>query len=228
MIRLGRPSPAMVVACIALVLALGGTGYAAIKLPKNSVGTPQIKKNAVTSAKVKDGSLTKSDFKAGSLPAGAKGDPGTKGDPGAKGETGAKGDKGDKGDTGSLSIPQATLASGQTLVGAFGLGGPNGAANDVFETPISFQIPLATSPTVEVVQEGGAATANCPGSHTNPQAVGGYLCLYVGYADQTDANGVRVYGTDGSNEFRWGGVVYIKALSTLGPEASGTWAVTAP
>ena len=34
------PSPAMVVACAALTVALGGTGYAAIKLPRNSVGTP--------------------------------------------------------------------------------------------------------------------------------------------------------------------------------------------
>ncbi len=33
------PSPAMVVACVALTVALGGTGYAAIKLPRNSVGT---------------------------------------------------------------------------------------------------------------------------------------------------------------------------------------------
>ena len=36
---------------------LGGTGYAALKLPRNSVGSVQIKKSAVTSAKVKDGSL---------------------------------------------------------------------------------------------------------------------------------------------------------------------------
>jgi hypothetical protein len=218
----------MVVACIALVLSLGGTGYAALKLPKNSVGSAQIKKNAVTAAKVKNGSLTKSDFKAGQLTPGPKGDKGDTGAGGAQGQQGAKGDKGDKGDNGSLTIPSSSLASGQTLVGAFGMGGPNGAANDPFETPISFQIPLAVSPTVEVVQEGGAPTAHCPGSPTSPQAAAGYWCLYVGYADQTDANGVRVYGTDGSNEFRWGGVAYIKALSTLGPEASGTWAVTAP
>jgi hypothetical protein len=218
----------MVVACIALVLSLGGTGYAALKLPKNSVGSAQIKKNAVTSAKVKNGSLTKSDFKTGQLTAGPKGDKGDTGAQGAQGVQGQKGDKGDKGDNGSLVIPTSTLASGQTLVGAFGVGGAGGNANDVHESPVSFQIPLAASPTVEVVQEGGAPTANCPGSPTNPQAAAGYWCLYVGYADQTNANGVRVYGTDGSNEFRWGGVVYIKALGTSGPEASGTWAVKAP
>jgi hypothetical protein len=43
----------MVVACIALTVALGGTSYAAIKLPKNSVGAKQLKKNAVSRIKVK-------------------------------------------------------------------------------------------------------------------------------------------------------------------------------
>lgn len=46
------PSPAMVVACAALTVALGGTGYAAIKLPRNSVGTPQLRKNAVVASKL--------------------------------------------------------------------------------------------------------------------------------------------------------------------------------
>jgi hypothetical protein len=51
--RLRAPSPAMVVACIALAIALSGAGYAAVKLPANSVGAKQLKKNAVTSIKVK-------------------------------------------------------------------------------------------------------------------------------------------------------------------------------
>jgi hypothetical protein len=46
------PSPAMVVACVALTVALGGTGYAAIKLPRNSVGTAQLRKNAVVATKL--------------------------------------------------------------------------------------------------------------------------------------------------------------------------------
>src|SRR5215510_12888042 len=48
-----RPSPAMVVACLALSVSLAGSGYAAIKLPKNSVGAEQLKKNAVTGPKIK-------------------------------------------------------------------------------------------------------------------------------------------------------------------------------
>jgi hypothetical protein len=46
------PSPAMVVACVALAVALGGTSYAAIKLPRNSVGTQQLRKNAVVATKL--------------------------------------------------------------------------------------------------------------------------------------------------------------------------------
>ena len=52
------PSPAMVVACIALAVALGGTSYAAIRLPANSVGTTQLKRGAVTAVKVRGNSLT--------------------------------------------------------------------------------------------------------------------------------------------------------------------------
>lgn len=62
-----RPSPAMIVAIVALVLSLGGTSYAAIVLPAGSVGTKQLKDNAVVSAKVKNGSLTTADISATSL-----------------------------------------------------------------------------------------------------------------------------------------------------------------
>jgi hypothetical protein len=83
-----RPSPAMVVGCIALGVALGGTSVAAINaLPRNSVGTKQLKKNAVISSKVKNRSLLAVDFKAGQLPRGPKGDKGDKGDTGPPGSS---------------------------------------------------------------------------------------------------------------------------------------------
>jgi hypothetical protein len=63
---LHAPSPAMIVACVALFVALGGTSYAAIKLPANSVGTKQIKNSAVTAAKIADGSVSTS--KLGPVP----------------------------------------------------------------------------------------------------------------------------------------------------------------
>ncbi len=91
------------VASLALFVALGGISYAAIAIPQNSVGTPQLKANAVTGAKVKNGSLEKADFAAGALPpAGARGADGTKGD---KGEQGAQGDQGTQGIQGEPGAP---------------------------------------------------------------------------------------------------------------------------
>lgn len=95
-----RPSPAMAVACLALAVALGGTGYAAVVLPKNSVGAAQLKKDAVISSKVKNGSLLAADFKPGQIPAGPAGPGGPAGPQGEKGDKGDKGDTGDKGDKG--------------------------------------------------------------------------------------------------------------------------------
>ena len=74
-----------VVATLALFLALGGGAYAALKLPKNSVGAKQIKRNAVRSSKVKNASLLKRDFKPGELPTAVEGPRGPKGETGERG-----------------------------------------------------------------------------------------------------------------------------------------------
>jgi hypothetical protein len=89
-----RISYANVASTLALTLALGGSAYAAISLPNNSVGTKQLKKDAVISSKVKNGSLLAQDFKSGQLPRGPKGDTGPQG---PKGDTGPRGPKGDAG-----------------------------------------------------------------------------------------------------------------------------------
>jgi hypothetical protein len=80
-----RPSHPTVVAYLALLVALGGTSYAAVTLPKNSVGSTQIQRNAVKSSEVKNGSLTKADFRASDLPAGPTGPQGPQGVKGADG-----------------------------------------------------------------------------------------------------------------------------------------------
>lgn len=92
-IPLRRPSPALVLACVALLVALGGTGYATVlQVPRNSVGTPQLRNsavttnklaaNAVTSTKVRNGTLRRVDFVGGKLPAGPPGPAGPAGPPG--------------------------------------------------------------------------------------------------------------------------------------------------
>ena len=53
---------ANVTASLALFIALGGTSYAAITLPRNSVGTNQLRTGAVRSVEVKDRSLEARDL----------------------------------------------------------------------------------------------------------------------------------------------------------------------
>lgn len=102
-LQMRRPSAAMVVACLALLVALGGTSYATVlNVPKNSVGTVHLKKNAVISAKVKNRSLLAVDFKLGQLPSGP---------PGPKGDKGDKGDKGEKGDTGATGLSEYQIVT---------------------------------------------------------------------------------------------------------------------
>jgi hypothetical protein len=72
-----RLTYANVMATVALFVALGGGAYAALRVPKNSVGTKQLKngavtnkklaKNAVTGAKVAAGSLTGTQINASTL-----------------------------------------------------------------------------------------------------------------------------------------------------------------
>jgi hypothetical protein len=75
---------------VGVFIALGGVSYAAVKLPKNSVGSSQIRKAAVTSSKVKNGSLTGSDVKDKSLTA-ADFNGSVQGPQGPKGEAGVPG-----------------------------------------------------------------------------------------------------------------------------------------
>jgi hypothetical protein len=73
------PSPAIVIAMIALFAALAGTSYAALA------------RNSVTTIQVKDRSLLAKDFKSGQLPRGATGTPGPAGPAGPAGPTGPAG-----------------------------------------------------------------------------------------------------------------------------------------
>jgi hypothetical protein len=59
-LRRRAPSPALVVSVVTLIIALGGTSYAAFTLPNNSVGTQQLKNGAVTTKKIKNGAVTAS------------------------------------------------------------------------------------------------------------------------------------------------------------------------
>jgi hypothetical protein len=61
---------ANLISCLALFVALGGLAVAA-GLPKNSVGTKQLKKNSVTAIKIKDGAVSATKIRDGAV-SGAK------------------------------------------------------------------------------------------------------------------------------------------------------------
>jgi len=117
-----NPSAATVIATLALFVALGGTGYAAVALAPNSVGSAQIKDGAVQSSDIKDGAVSSDDIangaigsddiKSGSIQVsdlskgamnGLDGKDGAQGPAGPAGPKGATGAQGPAGPAGSSS-----------------------------------------------------------------------------------------------------------------------------
>src|SRR3954447_18260830 len=81
---MSKLSYANVMATVALFIALGGSSYAAFVLPRDSVGSKQIRKGAVRSTEIRDRSITVRDVSRSARkslrgqqgPAGAPGAPG--------------------------------------------------------------------------------------------------------------------------------------------------------
>jgi hypothetical protein len=125
--RFRPPSPAMVVACLALAVSLSGAAYAvSTALPRNSVGPTQLKANAVNSGKVKNRSLRAVDFATGQIPTGPQGPAGAAGPQGPPGTSGLQqiSSTGPSNSTGSKSFQvdcpsgKRTVGGGGTLLGA--------------------------------------------------------------------------------------------------------------
>lgn len=154
----GRGRYANVTSTLALVVALGGTAYAANTIRSSDIvngqvksvdiGSKQVKNadlgtNSVTSAKVKNGGLLAEDFKAGQLPAGATGATGTTGLTGPAGPTNVT----TRLITQSLPVGETDLTApclaGERAVG----GGGNIPANDPEVTIVASNPSPATTAT---------------------------------------------------------------------------------
>ena len=153
---IGRPSPAMVVAIAALVLAMVGTGYAAINLPKKSVGTAQLKANAVTNAKIKNNTITGKKLnlkKLGTVPNAIHASsadiagtvpPGTVHVVGAPGEPGFQSGTVNFGSESGLTLPGASfLKDHDNIVHLEGVVkvGKGAFAGEIFQLPPGFRPP---------------------------------------------------------------------------------------
>jgi hypothetical protein len=211
---------------LALGIALTGTAYAAT-LPKNSVGTRQlkngavgakeIKRNAVSSSKVKNRSLLAKDFKAGQLP------------------------KGPKGEAGASALNP--VPSGKTIRGA--VGGDFHAYDALsrdFGVDVTLPIPAANGLGDDDVyvnvagwQNEGGQTApttidtspGCTGTPANPTAPPGKVCIYVSVADNAfNLGGCSVLFGAGASPYGFK-LIWDSQLEgdTL---VDATWAYTAP
>lgn len=203
----------MLVALAALFVALGGSSYAALALPKNSVGKAQLKKNSVTSVKVKRGSLLTSDFKASQRKK-LRGRQGKQGVQGVQGVTGAAG-----------TFPDGALPSGKTIRGAYSLYGSN--SNPVLSTALSFGFRLANPPSSFFIGLNDTPPAGCPGTAANPEAQTGYLCIYEAAVLNRGASRIFAPGGGGvQGAGREGAIVEINGDGDPTVFSYGTWAVT--
>jgi hypothetical protein len=208
--KLGTHLKSNVVGYLALFIALGGTSYAAVRLPAGSVGTKQLRANAVTSGKVMNRSLRATDFAPGTL------------------RRGPRGSEGPPGPAGSLS---GTLPSGRTVRGRWAVGGtnPDTAPGDITSDAISFGAQLPSAPK-RVFVFGASGGTQCPGTAEAPAAAPGVLCIYVEYQININ-NGIEtIIGTTTGATSRQGAEIYIVNANPApgGYGARGSWAVTAP
>lgn len=142
-----------IIALTALFTALGGVSYAAVVIPRDSVGPVQIRAGAVGSSEIKNRSLQAADFAPGALRAPSKGEAalaGPKGDPGAPGPAGPTGRSGPAGPAGP--------------VGPAGPAGPQGPAGPVPANEAYRTVGAAGEPAFET---GWANWADNPGG-THP------------------------------------------------------------
>jgi hypothetical protein len=184
------PSPALVVAIAALVVALGGTSYAAFHLSKNSVGAKQIKRNAINSSKVANGSLLKRDFKAGQLAA-AKGGSGPAGPQGPQGEQGAPGAPGAPGQPGA---PGAQGPAGPTQGAASGFVNPP-AVGKTLNAANKVTITTKTAGSLYVSAHMSTALSGCLGP-------GDCVAHYGLYVDGTPIPGTKTEAGFGAKTVR--------------------------
>jgi hypothetical protein len=197
-----RPSTATVISLVALFMALAGTSYAAVALPRNSVG----------SAQVINGSLRKIDLSKGAIAA-LKGHRGARGARGATGATGATGAAGPQGATGPAGPAGPTGPQGPA--GAQGpAGNPTAPAQsgDVYSGLLAehyapnegfilagddWPRPFSSTPSITLEYLSGTATsANCPGSGQVVPA--GRLCVYGFNTSNIDAANVTLSGVSGT------------------------------
>jgi hypothetical protein len=186
----------MVVASIALFVSLAGGAYAAFTLPRNSVGTRQLRNGAVTGPKIRNGAVTALkvrahsllaiDFAPGQLGRG-RGAPGPRGPRGFTGARGARGATGSRGATGL----QGATGPGFRFTTSSGNPGPTLSQAGTYFVVVETAIPGGATSTgaceVSPTSVGGAfarpAGGSTPFSYSGMVTVGGAVQLSLSCHD---------------------------------------------
>jgi hypothetical protein len=183
-----RPSPALVVAIVALVVAMSGTGYAALREPDHSVGTAQLQRGAVRSAQVRDHSLLARDFRAGQLPRGRTGARGARGPTGSAGRQGPPGQKGDTGTVDASRFYDKTQSDARFVPAGqvtFGQAVWDSSTSDtILSIPELYGMTIRTTGAAErqlLVQTDSSEVSGPTGVHE--------ICIFADGADPTLGNG---------------------------------------
>jgi hypothetical protein len=238
------------IATLALFLALGGAAVAA-GLPRNSVGTNQLKKRAVTAAKLAPKSVIAGKLGPNSVTPGNIGNGAVTTAKLAQSAVIASTIKNGVVTTNKLTneavtTPKlangavtaaklgsevgpllGTLKTGQTLRGTFDVGDTAAVAEELARGAVSYQFPLTNAPTATVLTS-GQTTANCAGlsggNAQTPQATPGNLCVYITASKNVDETTPLAV----ENNLRLGFGLAAKAKASGEYFAVGQWAVTAP
>jgi hypothetical protein len=170
---------ANVVAVTALFVALGGTGYAAITLPRNSVGSAQLRTGAVGSSELKSSAVTSRAIRGRSV---QLSDLSVSARASLRGQAGPAGPAGPAGVTLRAAVPSGGSVQRGNAVSAAHQGGTN-EYRVAFDRDVSGCVATATLATVPTA--GGA-----------DQPVAGRITVTQ---DQPTSVLVRTFAGDGSN-----------------------------
>jgi hypothetical protein len=182
----GKLTYANVTATLALFLVLaGGSAFAARQvLPKNTVGTAQLKNGAVTGAKIKVGAVTGAKIQVASL--------GTVPNAGHASSADTATSAANAAALGGVPASRyltndSVLATGEIEVGGWGASAANGSIGTAvinFKPKLGREIPQANLAYLAFE----ATSANCPGPR---QAAPGFLCVYTSFGNGMTFEGFR-------------------------------------
>jgi len=185
---------ANVISTMCLFLLLGGGAYAASALPKNSVGSKQLKNNAVTTAKIKKGAVTGDKInvsKLGTVPSATNAANATHATSADSAGHATSADDSTK--LGGLAVGQFVQKEarpGEVLTGQISEHF-EGNGNEFFLAGGSYRSPLPASTPVPKLVYTTSTTLQCPGFGS---AAPGVLCVY-GY------NSTNIEDVDTSGQF---------------------------